>query len=632
MLLQIREKVSGWIAYGIIFLISIPFALFGVNSYLGGGEVPPAAIVNGDEISLQDLDRAYANYRQRLSQLFGGRVPDSFGTENEMRDHVLGQLIEEFATRQYVDEKRYRVGDAALGEAIREMEVFHTDGQFDPARYQAQLRSIGASALGFEQELRSNQALNQFRAGIQDTAFVTPLQEKQFASLANQSRKIRTLGYSADVTNIEIGEEEIVERYEALPDRFKTPEQLKIDYIEVNLDSIRESIVVDESSSRARYEESLDNYTTPEIRNASHILIKIDDTVDSDTALARINELESRLEQGESFADLAIEFSEDPISAAEGGNLGDIERGFMVQAFENSLFGLQVGETSEPVKTTFGWHLIKLHEVSGGESQTFESVREEIESEIATELAESQIFDLVDSLANLAYEQPDSLLPASEQLELELQTSDWFDRGSGSGIATNPRVRQAAFSGDVYQQGLNSEAIELDDNRVLFLRINEIKASELRPMDEVRGQIRQELILSALREQNQKDGEQALESLRAGESLDELAEQWGTSVTDHGFITRSSEDVELQVKNAAFTMQKPGDGVVYQGVLSAGGDYNIIELSAVVSSDGSEDEETVGTLRSTMAAADYQAISRLLMSRSDVVRTPLEDLEYPGEI
>ncbi|MEM7565224.1 MAG: SurA N-terminal domain-containing protein [Pseudomonadota bacterium] len=490
MLLQIREKVSGWIAYGIIFLISIPFALFGVNSYFGGGEVPPAAIVNGDEVTLQDLDRAYANYRQRLSQLFGGRIPESFGTEVELRDQVLGQLIDEFAIRQYIDEHRYRVGDAALSRAIREMEVFHTDGQFDASRYQAQLRSIGASPLGFEQELRSNEAINQFRDGIQDTAFVIPQQAKQYSNLSNQSRKIRTVSYSADVSAIDVDDQAIEERYNILPDRFRTPEQLKIDYIEVSLDNIRESIVVDEASSFSRYQENLAGYTSAEIRNASHILIKVDDTVDSDTALGRISELDQRIKQGESFSDLASEFSEDPGSAADGGNLGEIERGIMVQAFENALFAMQPGDISEPIKTTFGWHLIKLHDVSGGESQSYESVRAEIESEIATELAESQIFELVDGLANLAYEQPDSLLPAAEQLELEVQTSDWFDRSSGTGITAIPKVRQAAYSDDVYQQGLNSEAIELDDNRVVFVRVNEVKASELQPLDEVRDQIR----------------------------------------------------------------------------------------------------------------------------------------------
>ncbi|MDH3447367.1 MAG: SurA N-terminal domain-containing protein, partial [Gammaproteobacteria bacterium] len=172
MLQAIREKVTGWIAYGIIFLISIPFALWGINSYFGGGEAQPAATVNGQEITSVDLDRAYANYRQRLSQLFGGAIPESFGSETMLREQVLGQLIEETALRQYINDQRYRIGDAELNRIIRDMDVFQRDGRFDSGIYEAQLRSLGYSPLGFEQELRANGAMQQFQAGIQQTSFI----------------------------------------------------------------------------------------------------------------------------------------------------------------------------------------------------------------------------------------------------------------------------------------------------------------------------------------------------------------------------------------------------------------------------------------------------------------------------
>ncbi len=149
MLQAIRDKVTGWIAYGIIFLISIPFALWGVNSYLGGGEIPPAATVNGEEITARDLDQAYANYRQRLAQLFGGVIPETFGNETMLREQVRGQLIDELALRQYIQKQRYRIGDAELNRIIRDMDAFQQDGQFDTAIYQAQLRSLGYSPLGF---------------------------------------------------------------------------------------------------------------------------------------------------------------------------------------------------------------------------------------------------------------------------------------------------------------------------------------------------------------------------------------------------------------------------------------------------------------------------------------------------
>ncbi len=626
MLQAIRDKVTGWIAYGIIFLISIPFALWGVNSYLGGGEAPPAATVNGEEITVRDLDQAYANYRQRLTQLFGGAIPESFGTETMLREQVRAQLIEEFALRQYIQKQRYRIGDTELNRTIRNMDVFQRDGQFDTAIYEAQLRSLGYSPLGFEQELRTNGAMQQFESGIRVTSFVLPATRKRFSSLNNQTRKIRTIRYSAEATDIQIDAAEIEQHYQSQSDRYRTPEQVKIDYIEVSLNDIKNSIEVNRDDVFARYEDHLDAYSSPETREASHILIKVGDDEDSDQALARITEIRNRIVAGESFADLAAEFSEDPGSASDGGNLGGIERGVMVQTFEAELFAMQVDQLSEPVKTGFGWHLIKLHSISGGETQPFESVQASLEDEIRTELAEGQIYDLVENLANLAYEQSDSLLPAAEQLELKLQTSDWFERSAGAGIATESQVRQMAFSNEVLRQGLNSEAIELGGDLVVFIRLNEFKPSAQRPLEEVRETVRNELVMEKLRELNNRRGVAGLAALSAGQALDDLAQEWSVRVGDHGFIERQQSDIDAAIRNRAFKMPKPESGAVHAGLSLANGDYVIVELSAVLSNDADVDQKALDGLAQAQSSAEYQSAMKMLSSRADVVRAPLEEL------
>ena len=631
MLQEIREKVSGWIAYGIIFLISVPFALFGVNSYFGGGEAPPAAVVNGEEISLRDLDQAYANYRQRLTRLFGGSIPESFGNETALRQQVLGQLVEEFSLRQYIEEHHYRISDDDLSRIIREMEVFQNEGQFDDEIYQAQLRSIGASPLGFEQELRQTQSMNQFQNGILATAFTVPVQDSRYARLNNQTRKVRSLGYSVDPNTVTVSTQDIEQRYQLLPDRFRTPEQIKIEYIEVNLASTKQGISVEQESSYARYQENLDAYSNPEVRDASHILIKVSGDEENEPALAQITQISERISNGESFADLAREYSQDPGSATDGGSLGEVERGIMVQTFEEALFALQPDEVSEPVKTNFGWHLIQLHSVSGGEVQTFESVRAEIEDEIRTGLAEGQIYDLVETLSNLVYEQSDSLLAAAEQLDLEIETSDWFERSSGEGITAEQKVRQAAYSADVYQLGLNSEAIELGDESIVFIRLKEIKKSELQPLEQVSDQIRDELIRSKTQEQNLAAGASALEVLKQGNSLEQLADNWSTSIVDHGFIARDQTEVDDRIRGTAFRMPKPDQGVQYEGLSLVNGSYSIVELSAVISNDGSADQEALESANSTNAGAEYQTIVKLLGSRAEVVKTPLEDLDYTNQ-
>lgn len=626
MLQAIRDKVTGWIAYGIIFLISVPFALWGVNSYLGGGEAPPAATVNGEEITLSDLDRAYANYRQRLAQLFGGSIPETLGSESMLREQVLGQLVEEAALRQYTQKQQYRIGDEELNRVIRGMNVFQRDGQFETDIYQAQLRSLGYSPTGFEEELRRSGAMEQLQSGVLATAFTTPVLEKQFTDLKNQSRKIRSLTYSVDKTAIQPGADEIEQHYLAHTDRYRTTEEVRIDFIELSLDGIKQGIEVSEDDVYARYQENKATYTSEEIRDTSHILITVNGDEDAAPALARITEIRERIVNGESFADMARELSEDPGSASEGGSLGEVERGVMVPTFEAALFSLEVDQLSQPVKTPFGWHLIKLRSISGGEIQPFDTVKSTLQDEIKTELAEGQIYDLIENVANIAYEQSDSLLAAAEQLDLTVQTSDWFDRLSGQGIAVEPKVRQMAFSAEVLQQGLNSDAIELDNARVVFIRLNQLRPAAVKPLDQVQELIKSELVTIKAREQSLKSGMAALAELSAGKTLDDLAVEWSASISDHGFVERNQSEIDGTILRRTFSMPKPEQRPVFEGLSVAGGNYAIIELSAVLSNDGNVDSKALDELKQARAGAEFQAALKLLADRAEVVRTSLQDL------
>jgi len=279
------------------------------------------------------------------------------------------------------------------------------------------------------------------------------------------------------------------------------------------------------------------------------------------------------------------------------------------------------------VKTAFGWHLIKLEQVSGGGTASFEEVRDDIEDEIRTEVAEGQIYDLSENLANLAYEQSDSLLPAADQLGLELQTSDWFDRGSGNGIASESRVRRIAFSNDVLNQGVNSEAIELADNRIVFIRLNDRKPAVQKTLVEVRDVIVEYLKQQKGKEDNELAGVQALEDLKNSKSLDDIASEWNAEVVDYGFIGRDNNEVGANLINLAFKMAKPADDVTIDGIAQANGNYSLIELSAVISNDADDDGKRIDGLTSASAGADYQAVLRVLSSRAEVIRTALSELQ-----
>jgi peptidyl-prolyl cis-trans isomerase D len=630
MLQAIRDKVTGWIAYAIIFLISVPFALWGVNSYLGGGEALPAATVNGEDITARALDTAYAGYRRQLAEVFGGTMPAGFGDESILKERVLTQLIEEYALRQYADRQGYRIGDEELNKLIRAMKVFQSDGQFETSVYRAQLESQGYSPAGFEQEFRRTQSIDQLQTAINATAFILPEQQKQYFSLSNQTRKIRVLTRSVDSDTYVVSEQEIEDYYQANAGRYMTPEQVKIDFLEVSLESIKSLVDVPEEQLLERYLIAKESYTSAEYRTASHILLTVGDGIskdENDQVRDRLADIRAQIITGGDFASLARQYSEDPGSAADGGNLGEIEKGMMVQPFEKALFSMQVGELSEPIKTTFGWHLIKLDQVSGGETRSYDEVRVDIEDEIRSDLAESQIYDLVENLANLAYEQSDSLSPAAEQLGLELQTSQWFDRQTGTGIALEPQIRNVAFSNDVLNQGINSESIELADSRVVFIRINDRKPPAQQALDEVSDAIIETLKQEKGREHNKLVGEQAFDALKSGKSLDDLAADWNIDLVDQGFIGRNDPALDRNLLRLAFRMKKPADGLVFDVLAHANGDYSLVELSAVISNDSDIDSERAKALSSAAAGADYQAVLKVLASRAEVVRTPLSELQ-----
>jgi len=630
MLQAIRDKTTGWIAYAIIFLISVPFALWGVNSYLGGGEAVVAATVNGEDISVRNFDTAYANYRQRLTRAFGGTIPAAFGDEALLKNQVLTQMIEETALRQYSLKQQYSISKKQLGELIRAQREFQIDDQFDQSIYESQLASVGYSIRGFEQEFRQTQIMGQLQTAINVTAFMVPERKKQFASLFSQTRKIRIITRLLDADAFSVSEAEIEDYYANNANRYMTSEQVKIDYLELNLDSIKALVEVDEELVLDRYEQARDSYTESEIRTASHILLTLEEGASDENieqVRKRLLELRAQIIETDDFASVAREFSQDPGSSADGGNLGEIESGVMVQPFEDALFQMQVGELSDPVRTAFGWHLIKLDELRGGGTRAFEEVRFEIENEIKSEMAENQIFDIVENLSNMAYEQSESLVPAAEQMGLELLTSEWFDQNSGVGIALEPKVRNIAFSNEILREGINSEAIELADNRIVFLHLNEYRPAEQMPLDEVRQVIVTELKRQKSRDDNIQLGKEALEVLRNGDDLDQIAVDWGLEVVDKGFVKRDSPELDRELLQLIFSMSKPTSGLVFEGLEQGNGDYSLVELSGVVSNDWEVDVERIKALTTASAAVEYQSVLKAVASSADVVKTPLSELE-----
>lgn len=627
MLQNIREKTSGWIAYVIIGLISIPFVLAGITSYFGGGDLAPAAIVDGDEISSRQLDYAYANYQRRLKSLFGGEIPEALDNEAILKEQVRDQLIDEQVLMQFVANNNFRLGDEALNNKITSMDIFKDDGRFSSELYQGQLSSQGISPQQFEEDLRRSEEMLQVRRAINSSIIKSSVRATEKQNLKLQERKVRSLVLPVDIDTVTVTDEDLSKEYNANSNRYMTTEMVKVDYIELNIETLKSSITVTEDEVRDYYEQTKEDLVATEIREASHILLQLNEN-DSDQIVADKKQLADKLKQqidnGDSFAALAREHSQDPGSASDGGDLGEVERGMMVEPFEDALFALNEGDISEPIRSNFGWHIIKLNAISGGVVPTLDSKRAELAEQLKIEKAESKIYELSESLSNLTYEQPDSLVPAAEQLDLKVETSGWFERNKGEGIASNVKVRDLAFSSAVLKEGRNSDALELGDNHLLVMHLNEHKPSVLPPLSESKDELTQAIKIKKARLQAAEAGKKGLELARTG-SLDAVEADWQQTIKDNGFIKRDSTADQRDIVDLAFRMTKPKGSPVYQGIELVSGDYAIVEVSdikveeVIVASD--EDEKPQAE------SFEYQAWLKHKVSEADIVKTPLSELQ-----
>ncbi len=587
MLQAIRDRAQGVIAWIIILLIIVPFALWGINEYIHDDSVLLAAKVDGEPVPLSAYQRAFQSERNLRMQLLGNRA-DLLDSE-AIRKSALDRLIGAVALAKVAREAGYRISDQQLATLITGMREFQQDGHFDSGRYASLLNSLGMTQTQFETDLRQDLLAQQMVGGITDSEFVASNEFAAYVSLYDQTRDVSSLRLAADRyrERVKITDEDIAAAYEAAPDRYMRPERVRIAYIELSVDPIKSSVPEPtEAELRQAYEERKTDFGLPEERRASHILIAVSADADEaavEKARNKALEIEQRLAKGASFEELARKESDDPGSAKKGGDLGYFARGVMDAAFEDKAFSMKVGEVSEPVRSRFGFHIIRLDGIRKGKVKPFTEVRDRLRDELIESRAEERFYDLADRLTDLAYENPDSLEPVARELGVELRKSDYFSRETGKGIAAEEAVRATAFSDDVLNRGNNSEPVELGNQRLVVLRIDDRKPAERKPLSEVRGLIEKSLRAERLAAMTEQDGKALLERLRNGETLEAIAGERSLDVLQRKGLRRDATDIEPAVRDRAFSIPRPAgqDGVSYDGVSVDDGSYVLIALRAV---------------------------------------------------
>ncbi|MDX1696974.1 MAG: SurA N-terminal domain-containing protein [Thiohalobacterales bacterium] len=594
MLLAIRERIMGVLGWIILGLIFIAFAFWGLDSYLQSSAVNYAASVNDVEIPLRQHDLAYQQLRERMREALGNNMERAGFTEEKLRASSLERLISDELMIQAADSAGFAVADQIVAAEINSVEAFRKDGVFSKERYQQVLGYQGMSPGRFEWQLKREIIANQLKTGIALTAAVTDDALARLISLERQQRRFDHLVLPVALVEgqVEVSDADLEAYYNENGSRFMTPERVRIQYLELNAAELELDTAVEEAEIEALYEEQAERFVTPEERRARHILVSTPDSSEAaiNSARARIEEIVRRLDAGEDFAAVATETSDDAASAASGGDLGFFGTGVMTPGFEQAVFALEVGERSDPVQTPFGFHVIELTEIRPEQRTPLAEVRDELVRELQSGERADLFFEQSDLMANIAFEQPDSLEPVAEALGMTISESDWFGRDGGEGIAVHNGVVEASYSEDVLGNGNNSTTIEIGEDHIVVLRVLEHQVPMPQPFDEVRDTIsdlvRDEKIRTLLEEQ----GEAWITDLRQGsKAFTDVAAAAGTEVQEHPLTSRDAGSPDRAIISQAFSLPPPdGDTPVYSGFHAARGGYVIVALHEV--RDGVIDE------------------------------------------
>ena len=632
MLIAIRERAKGWIAWVIIILIGAAFALFGLSNYMGpAGGSRVVAVVDGQEISPDIVSNAYRQKRAQLEQQLGDRWDPASVDDNELRLDALYQVINEYLLTQFIESKRLKLSDQDLAAVIRAQEMFHEDGRFSSELYHRLLRANRMTSSQYESQVRRAVLMEKLQGAMLDTALVTDREVDRLVSLQLQERELSFLRLPLDAfrETVSVDDDEVREYYEENSGEFMAPERVRLEWLEVRRDDLLDEVDISEEAIRDRYEEVKDiRYVDEETRAARHILVRVDEDADPEAvedARQRAEALRARIIDGESFAEVAEAESDDPGSARRGGDLGEIERGVMVDEFEEAAFALDEDELSEPVRTAFGFHLIQVSEVRGGEVKAFEDVRDELRRELAEDRVSSLLFEKSRKLDELAFEWPDGLDETAAELGLELRTSDWLTReGASEGIGSHSAVISAAFSEPVLRERQNSELLELDEEHYAVIRIAEHEPEERLAFEEVKDEIHDRLLDSRAADEASVLAETLRDRIRDGESLQALVDEHEyLELEEPGFVTRDA-NVPWWVLQEAFNMGRPAEGERLVSVTSTDRDgYAVVLVTDV--RDGEFDDmsreekrELRDQLRTLYAEEAMDDFMRFLRAEADI--------------
>jgi len=515
-------------------LITLPFAFWGVESYMSnssGGDV--VASIGSNKILQQELQQALREQQERIRQRFGRDIPASILDNPEIRRDALESLINQHLLALYTTKSYLTVSDAQLSDLIQTNPNFIEDGKFSRQRYDAFVASQNMSAAEFEYRLRQDLARQQTISAVRDGSIAGHASADRWIAAQLEEREIgEALLKPADfIAQVKLSADAAKTYFEANRKLFESPEQMRAEYLVLSQDALMSQVSVSEKEIETWYRSHADRYKQNEERRASHILINVAKGAPEAAVKAAQAKAEDILAQVKKapgdFAKLAKQYSQDPGSAAKGGDLDWFARGMMVKPFEESAFSLKENGISDLVHSDFGFHIIRLTGIKPERVKPLAEVRNEILDELKHQAAAKKYAEIAESFSNTVYEQADSLKPAAEKFNLTVQQSPWLAKsGVGKGLLDHPKLIAALFSDDAIKNKRNTEAVEVAQNTLVAARVVEYKPAVQLSLESVNADIESRLKHEEAVKLAKKEGMARLAKLVKGDPVDTA---WGAS-------------------------------------------------------------------------------------------------------
>lgn len=628
MLEKIREGSKGIVAQVILGLVILTFAVSGVSSYFGNNNEPSVAVVNGEEITRAKFEESLQTERGRMEQQFG-EMFETLAADpqymNNFRNSVLERLIGETLIKQQSETLGLQISDELLIKTITQMKEFQLDGVFNNDRYLALLRQNNLTPNKFRDILREQFVRNQFMVGVAGSEFALPGEMRQLMTLQQQNRDIEyAMIKAADfAAAVEVTDEKLAEYYQLNQNSYATPEQLSLQYVELKGTDLAKAIQVTDSDVEAYYQAQSARYTTEERRRVSHILLE---SAEEDSAVAaKAEELLKQLQQGADFAALAKQHSADTVSGENGGDLDFITKDVMEPAFESAVYALEkVGDISAVVKTSFGYHLIKLTEIEPGKVKPLSEVRDAITAAVQQEKAAEQFAELQQKLAEVSFEIADNLEEAATAVQGKVQEMPLFSRETAVAPFAVPKFLDAVFNPEFIVAGTNSEVIELGPQHVVVTRVVEHLPAKVKSLEEVKPQVQAAVIAKESNALATAKAEAMIAQFAEGKDIRELISAEKLTLQTAAATPRFGGALDAEIRTKAFELPKPvpTKPISAGTVAMASGDVSLVLVTKVtdVPSTAEPAATELEQFAQQMGQQHFVAVQEALKQQAEIVR------------